>query len=665
MSAICLPLGAVLSFGLFGSANLCAEDASVRPGRDLNSYFPFSPVSTAAEWQPRRTEIEQRVRLAAGLWPMPDKTPLNAKVHGRVDRDDYTVDRVIFESLPGHYVTGSLYLPKVRRGKMPAILSPHGHQAKNGRFDDLGIGSPAVATELNTGAETLENAARSIFQARCVQLARMGCAVFLYDILGMSDSVQFPAHRHGEQAEGFVSVQGDLRLQTHFGLQTWNSIRALDFLLSVDGVDPERVACTGESGGGTQTMMLSGLDQRIKAAFPCVMVSTAMQGGCVCENAHYLRINQGNIDIAALVAPRPLGMTVANDWTKELETKGLPELKGLYGLLGVPERVGAHIATQFPHNYNLPSRKAMYAFLNRHFKLGLAEPIEERDFVFLTPEEATVWSGSYPKPSGNQVGLEHEKQVCNWMSLQAKKQVDEVLSSGDADRIQGLLGAAWSMMVGRETPRTNEVKWEPGVKEDKGTVFVIDGVVRQLRFSENVEVRFWYPKNWNGTVDVLLTLDGPGAEAEVQKRIERGVAVAIPKLYLAGAKEQPRFGDNLKAKWDGSDYREYSAYTFGYNPTLLARRVHDVSTVVAMMKGDQTRPVKSIRLAVSPPYTAVGLVAGAVLGKDIGEVEVERDGFRFENLTNHWDPDFVPGAVKYGDVDGLMKLCGKVSFKAK
>jgi len=219
--------------------------------------------------------------------------------------------------------------------------------------------------QLATGAEKWENAARSPLQARCVQLARMGCAVFFYDMLGYADSIQFSEHRHGPRAKGFVSPEAELNLVSYFGLQTWNSVRVLDFISSLPYVDPKRIGCTGASGGGTQTMMIAGIDDRGAAAFPAVMVSTAMQGGCTCENAHYLRIDQGNIDIAALTAPRPLGMTAADDWTKELESKGFPDLKKLYTLLGVPDRVDAHYNIQFPHNYNAVSRAQMYAFFNR------------------------------------------------------------------------------------------------------------------------------------------------------------------------------------------------------------------------------------------------------------------------------------------------------------
>src|SRR5207247_8210518 len=125
------------------------------------------------------------------------------------------------------------------------------------------------------------------------------------------------------------------------GLQTFNSIRALDFLVSLPDVDPSRIGVTGASGGGTQTFVLCAIDDRPAAAFPAVMVSVDMQGGCICENCSYLRVGTGNIELAGAFAPKPLGMAAANDWTKEIESKGLPELKALYKLYGAEDRVMA------------------------------------------------------------------------------------------------------------------------------------------------------------------------------------------------------------------------------------------------------------------------------------------------------------------------------------
>src|SRR5260221_4765561 len=111
------------------------------------------------------------------------------------------------------------------------------------------------------------------------------------------------------------------------GLQTGNSTGWRAFLLTLPEVDPERTAIPGASGGGTQTMLLAAVDPRVALSFPAVMVSTAMQGGCTCENSSLLRVNTGNIEFAALFAPKPQAVTTADDWTKEMFTKGFPELK--------------------------------------------------------------------------------------------------------------------------------------------------------------------------------------------------------------------------------------------------------------------------------------------------------------------------------------------------
>jgi hypothetical protein len=642
----------LLAFLFLGSA---ASSLAQREMRDLQGYFPFTPVKSAEAWKARKQEIEQRLLVGNGLLPLPEKTPLNAVVHGQVEREDYTIERVFFESLPGHFVTGNLYLPKPRPAKMPGILCPHGHWP-DGRFQDYGPGTAATKKQIETGAEKLESAARSPMQARCVGLARLGCAAFLYDMVGYADSIQFNEHRHGARKEGFLSPQADLSLQTFFALQTWNSIRSLDFLMGVDGVDAERIGCTGESGGGTQTMMITGIDPRIKAAFPCVMVSTAMQGGCTCENTHYLRIGQGNIDIAALTAPRPLGMTAADDWTKELATKGLPDLKNLYAMLGVPDRVTAHIATQFPHNYNLPSRLAMYAFFNKHFQIGHKEPLEERDFVFSNKDELTVWTAEHPKPSGDQVGTAHEKAVCAWFTAQDAKW--QAKDGADELSLQ-----AWQTIVGRGTASGTDVSYEATAKEDRGDYLVIQGLTRNTAHGEEVSANFLFPKDWKGKAVLWLTdkgfdsIYGTGPSPEVKKLLDAGVAIACPQLYLEGATEQPKAGDNLKAK--PNDFREFSGYTFGYNPTLLARRVHDAFTMVAMMQSHDKWPAKEIEIIGTDGAAPVALVAGALLGNAVSQVKAELNGFRFANLTSFWDVNFVPGAVKYGDVEALQRLCQK------
>ena len=302
------------------------HDSRLAKQKDLNGYFPFSVPANLKGWETRQKEVREQILVATGLWPMPEKAPLKPVVHGQIDRADYTVEKVFFASYPGHYVSGNLYRPKGRTGPFAGVLCPHGHW-RNGRFYEA---SDAEAqNQIKRGAEKTLEGAKYPLQARCAQLARMGCVVFHYDMVGVADSQQIP------HAAGFADAGAELRLQSSMGLQTFNSVRALDFLLSLPDVDPRRIGVTGASGGGTQTFILCAIDDRPTAAFPAVMVSTAMQGGCVCENCSYLRQYTGNVEIAGLFAPQPLGMTGANDWTIDIEAQGFAPTQGALSSLWV------------------------------------------------------------------------------------------------------------------------------------------------------------------------------------------------------------------------------------------------------------------------------------------------------------------------------------------
>jgi len=274
------------------------NDRRLEPPKDLDGYFPFTPPASPAEWERRAERVRRQILISQGLWPMPTKTPLNAVIHGRIDRGEYTVEKVYFESAPGFFVTGNLYRPKNVTGKAPAVLFAHGHWA-DARLSEAT--DAELRREIADGEERFEQGGRSRFQSMCVQLARMGCVVWQWDMLGNSDSQQLSmklVHGFAKQRPemnttenwGLFSPQAEAHLQSVMGLQTWNSIRSVDFLLSLPEVDPDRIAVTGASGGGTQTMILAGIDPRIALSFPAVMVSTAMQGGCTCENASLLRV---------------------------------------------------------------------------------------------------------------------------------------------------------------------------------------------------------------------------------------------------------------------------------------------------------------------------------------------------------------------------------------
>src|SRR5512133_3797439 len=325
-----------------------APGQTALPQRDLDTPREFPTIANRKEWQSRAREIREQVLVSCGLWPMPDKTPLHPRVFGRLEREGYSIEKVAIETCPGFYLGGNLYRPLGQgKGPFPAILNPHGHWS-NGRMADQKEGSIA---------------------ARCINFARHGMIAFSYDMVGYNDthfSDSLTNRSFSDIHHGFATRQADLLWNISLmGLQTWDSIRALDFLESLPDVDRRRLACTGESGGGTQTFILGAIEDRLAAQVPVVMVSHSMQGGCLCENAPGLRVQFSNMEIAAAAAPRPQMLVAATgDWTRDTLTVEGPSIAHIYQLLGAPEKFH-YTRFDFPHNYNQTTREAVYGWFNK------------------------------------------------------------------------------------------------------------------------------------------------------------------------------------------------------------------------------------------------------------------------------------------------------------
>ncbi len=641
-----------------------AEDIRLQPLKDLNGYFPFNPPSKLSDWETRKDYVRRQILVAQGLWPMPTKAPLNAVIHGKIERDGYTVEKVYFESSPGLFVTGNLYRPKNIQGKIPAVMFAHGH------WEDARLSEQSdekLRVEIATGEERFEKGGKSRFQSMCVQLARMGCIVWQWDMLSDSDALQLSrevVHKFAVQrpemntAEnwGLFSPQAEAHLQSIMGLHTWNAVRGLDFLLSLPEVDPERTAITGASGGGTQTMLLAAIDDRIKLSFPVVMVSTAMQGGCTCENTSLLRVNTGNVEFAALFAPKPQGMTTANDWTKEMATKGFPDLQTLYAAFGKKDNVFLQRGEHFPHNYNAVTRSAFYTFLNKHFKLGQPSPVIERDFEPLTREQLTVWDAQHPAPKAN--GPEFERVLLKELTADADQSLRA--SAATPEGLQKVLRPAMEVLIGRAFANAGEVTWDLVDKQDRGDYLEMSGTLTNKTYAEELSVKWLYPKKGNDRSVVWLDEAGKASlyhadgtlNPAVLKLVQSGATVLGADLLFQG-------GEPVKQTRVVANKREFAGYTFGYNHSLFAQRTHDVLTLVNFLRnsrvGSHQNP-KSVAVAGWNSMGPVALAARALAGEAIDRAVADTGGFRFGKLLDYRDPMFLPGGAKYLDLPGMIAL---------
>ncbi|MDB4733561.1 acetylxylan esterase, partial [Planctomicrobium sp.] len=601
-----------------------------------DAYHPWTPPNSLKEWKVEAEQIRRQLLVSNGLWPLPEKTPLSAVIHGKVDQGDYTIEKVYFSSRPGHYVTGSLYRPKNLKGKAPGILCPHGHW-QNGRFYDAGDGAEA---QLESGAEQFEAGAHSPLQARMVQLARMGCVVFHYDMIGYADSKPLD-HR-----TGFNDAEAAMRLHNIMGIQTWNSIRCLDFVESLPDVDPSRLAVTGASGGGTQTMILAAIDDRVSAAFPAVMVSTGMQGGCVCENASYMRQGVNNVAFAALFAPKPQAMSGADDWTIEIETKGLPELKQVYSLYDQAQNVHAAAFPQFKHNYNQVSRQVMYNWFNDHLALNLEGPIQQTDFKPLTPQKLSVFDAEHTLP-GDALAA---KELRKLMVSEDRAEFKTWLQGGEKE-YRSIVGGAAKVMLSPDVGNVDLVNHKPviessGLKAQSATVSYSNGAV--------VPVNIYHPEDHSKGTVYLFTGEPIAAAPNqvIQKLVNSGLTVVTAELFLTAAAEEA-----AAYKVD----EKYPGYSYCYNNPLVTERVRDILAVVKAFPVEDGKRSVLVGDGVAGVWT---LLASSVLDSTVvDEVVVDLEAFTFERIERFDDPNLLPGVLKYGGLTGLSRLINAKTLK--
>ena len=567
---------------------MCAPLAAQIPARDArnvdlpgtNTHFTMPEYKTLVQWEARRQHLRKQILSAAGLLPMPEKTPLHPQVFGRIAHGDYSVEKVLLETLPGYYLGGNLFRPAGKSGRFPGIASPHGHWSY-GRLENTPVGS---------------------IPARCINLARQGYVVFCYDMVGYNDTVQTP-HAFGDPREQLWSF-GPL------GLQLWNSIRVVDFLQSLPDVDPERIGATGASGGGTQTFLLTAVDDRVKFSAPVNMISAIMQGGSPCENAPNLRVDAFNVEIGAMMAPRPMLMVSATgDWTRNTPREEFPAIQGIYRLYGKESSVET-VQIDAPHNYNQQSREAVYRFFGKQV-LGDPDPshfAEKSVQVEMPNNMLSLFGRTLPANALSYDGLFRE-----WVDA-ARAQIGTD-PAALKERLTLSLAAEWPEKVLHQQDGERLVLGRPGHGDRIPAIFL------------------------RGSGPAVLVVDPEGAGAaqrrlEVQKLIADHHTVLLIDAFQTGSAVAPR---------------DRSAEHFlTFNKTDDANRVQDILTALVYLHAPGTRLIGLGKAGVWC------LFAAAVAGQPV-RLEANLGGFGGTD-QDFIDRFFVPGIQRAGGLEAARLL---------
>ena len=592
---------------LFTGVSQTVSDTRAYQTRNVHTIYTF-PGYTKTEWMAKAAELREHILVSNGLTPMPEKTPLNAHIFGRVEREDYTVEKAYFEAYPGFFTTGNLYRPKGKKGPFPGIVSPHGHW----------------------GRGRLENSEAGSVPGRCINFAKQGYVIFSYDMVGRVDSGEQIDHAYGGEREALWGL-------SLMALQLWNAIRAVDFLETLPDVDNDRIGCTGASGGGTQTFMLTAVDDRIKVSAPVNMISAHMQGGCLCENAPNLRLDISNIEIGALMAPKPLLLVSATgDWTRDTPTVEYPAIRSIYAHFDAEDKVH-EVQIDADHNYNKDSREAVYAWFGKWF-LGEEDATKFKEVPFEVERDEALLvfhNRELPEHTLDAEGLARSRIQNAEEQLTARKPTD----AASLDQFREEMGGALRRSLAISIPTST---YPNPIEEGNFTAqpFVVGG-------NNQLPALFLKPtaetENGSATLIVhphgamnLINLETGEPTRLVSHLLAAGESVLGVDLFLTG----------VHSSADGKVLRDTTArYFTTYNRTDAALRVQDILTALAHLKSQTgVSTLKLIGLGEAGLWCL--LAAGFA---DVDRTVVDANGFDSDSDEAYLQTLPIPSIRRVGD----------------
>ncbi|MBE7494497.1 MAG: acetylxylan esterase [Verrucomicrobiaceae bacterium] len=605
----------ILAIGLLSDTHAIAQDLSLygsvsQEAREVSGASLAQPLSPEA-WKATLTERREKWLEMLGLSPLPKRTPLQAAVTGVLERGDYVVEKIHFQSLPGAHVAGNLYRPAKITGKLPAVLYLCGHSKGK-------VNAP--------------------YQANPRWFGQHGYVALVLDPVQLGEC---QGMHHGTYREGRFDWPS--RGYTPAGTEVWNAMRALDYLQERPDVDGEKMGVTGLSGGGAMSWFLGAADERVKVVVPVcqsgsverMAVDRATDGHCDC--AFWVNYHRWCWpDIGALIAPRAFLIASGSEdvlWRPAGYRDVAHRIRHQYTALG--ESTKFELTEDLaPHGYTLKLRQAIFTFFNTHLK-GDATPVQDDVTDFVEPEEnLLVFGGQLPKDD-----------TMMQMDARLVKNADVSLPDSETqwqshqkDAITKLRQTTFRNIPADPTPRLRDKLADGGIKD--GTFYgtrifdTTDGLTLAVKTQQA-------PQNTGPVVmfavqpDARSTFTGGGAS-------KPGLA---PEFASAGVEVRNTGATSVGPGYLWTLRRMYPL--LGH--TLPERQVHDLLAGTALMRQE---PATSTTVLFGQGETAALAIYSAVLDPKISEVILDSPP---ETHTNHETAEFL-GILRIGDLPQNLAL---------
>lgn len=502
-------------------------------------------ISSLAEWKSRQEFIRQK--LSKVLGPFPEKNPLNPQITRTVEKEDFKVEHVVYESQPGFYVSASLFVPKKRKGKSPAVIYCSGHAAEGYRSDT--------------------------YQHVILNLVKKGFIVLAFDPVGQGERLEY-----WDEAQGKSTVGSATREHSYPGAQAfvsgssqakhmiWDGIRAVDYLLTRKEVDPDRIGITGRSGGGTQSSYIAAVDERIYAAAPENYLTNFRRlfetNGAQDAEQNFLHgIAEGldHPDLLIVRAPKPsmLIATTRDIFNIEGARETAEQVSRIYEGYGSPDNFEI-VEDDAGHASTLKNREAMYAFFQHHLK----NPGNSKDEAVdtLSAEEIQVTktgqiSTSFGGETVYSLNKKEAEKLLSWKDTENQRLESNADKLKVAKTLSGYRApqeAGKPVLTGRYQREgyrieTNYIKGEG------------DYILPYLLFS---------PENPNGKALIYLHPRDKSADAaeggEIEWFVKSGYTVLAPDMLGVG---------ELGGDFRGDSYFEGSSYNLWFTALQIGRSI--------------------------------------------------------------------------------------------